>query len=124
MGALKTLMGMVILVAILVFGYWLYATYSSATANDRVWAQINENMPDQLRKWACEQMNARLVEEEAPANCADVWRTAIGPNIDAEPVFETNAGAGSVQDTVVETRAPATPVENAQPPASATFNDY
>ena len=123
MGALKTLMGIVILLAILVFGYWLYATYSSATANDRVWAQINGNMPDQLRKWACAQMNARLVEEEAPETCADVGQTAIGPNIDAEPVLETNAGAGSVQDTVVETRAQSTPVENTQPPAS-TFSDY
>jgi hypothetical protein len=126
MGALKTLMGMVILVAILVFGYWLYATYSSASADDRIWAQINENMPDQLRKWSCQQMNARLKEEEAPESCADVWQTAIAPNIDAEPVLETNAGGGGgVQDTVVETRAPAaTPVENTQPASSGTFNDY
>jgi hypothetical protein len=123
MGALKTLMGMVILLAIVVFGYWLYATYTSATTNDRIWAQINENMPDQLRRWSCEQMNARLKEEEPPASCADIWQTAIAPNIDAEPVLESNAGAsGAPQDTVEETRA-ATPAGNAQT-SSGTFSDY
>lgn len=135
MGVIKTLLGMVILLAILVFGYWLYATYTSATADDRIWAQINERMPEQLRKWSCEQMNARLPEAETPDSCADVWQTAIAPNIDAEPIFESRAGNNSGnQDTVVETRAPAqsepaTSVENAQPssagvPSSGSFNDY
>jgi hypothetical protein len=126
MGAVKTLLGMVILLAILVFGYWLYATYTSASADDRIWAQINERMPDQLRKWSCQQMNARLIEDESPASCADVWQTAIAPNIDAEPVMESNArSGGAVPDAVVETRAPAAPIENAQPStAGMPINDY
>ena len=126
MGAIKTLLGLVILLAILVFGYWLYATYTSASTDDRIWAQINERMPQQLRKWSCEQMNARLTEQEAPKSCADVWQTAIGPNIDAEPSLQRSSG----QESVVGTGAPAqsesaTPAEKT-PPASTgqSFNDY
>ncbi|MBX2806910.1 MAG: hypothetical protein KTR19_13130 [Hyphomicrobiales bacterium] len=132
MGVLKTLLGMVILLAIVVFGYWLYATYTSANADDPIWAQINEYMPEELRKWSCEQMNARLIEEDAPATCADVWQAAIGPNIDAEPILETLSGERGVTaaDGVVETRAqsssaPETSVEKAQPSsAGLPINDY
>lgn len=114
MGVLKTLLGIVILLAILVFGYWLYATYMSASSDDRIWAQINENMPQQLRTWSCEQMNARLAEDEAPASCADVWQTAVAPNIDEVPNLQDGNGS---QD--------AAPAES-KPPASTEqpFTDY
>ncbi len=119
-GVIKTLLGMVILVAILVFGYWLYATYTSATADDRIWAQINEKMPDQLRQWSCEQMNARLAEAEAPDSCADVWQTAVTPQGQA-PALETSANQpvdATVQPRVdTQPAASPEPVENAQPSA-------
>lgn len=132
MGAIKTLLGIVILAAILVFGYWLYATYTAASTNDDIWAQINENMPDQLRKWSCEQMNGRLTEAEAPASCADVWKTAVSPEPEAaapqtqvdptpDATAETHAEAPAEPEAPITSEAPATsdvPAETT-PPSSA-----
>lgn len=76
MGVLKTLLGVVILVAIAVFGYWLYATYTIASSDDQLWVKVNSNLPDPLRKWSCTEVNARIEAPQAPEGCADVWKTA------------------------------------------------
>jgi hypothetical protein len=77
MGFLKTLLGLVILAAILVFGYWLYATKMTAP-NAPYWAEINSYMPDALRQWSCQETKTRLTAggqpaPEAPASCAGNW---------------------------------------------------
>ncbi|HEY7644219.1 MAG TPA: hypothetical protein VH858_04220 [Hyphomicrobiales bacterium] len=76
MGLIKTLLGIVILVAIIVFGYWLYATYTIAAADDEMWVEVNSRMPDPLRKWSCNEVNGRIAAAEAPTGCEDAWRTA------------------------------------------------
>ena len=74
MGFIKTLLGIVILVAIIVFGYWLYATYTIASANDEIWVEVNSRMPDPLRKWACGEVSGRIGGgAQAPTGCADAW---------------------------------------------------
>jgi hypothetical protein len=74
MGFIKTLLGIVILAAIIVFGYWLYATYTIASANDEIWVQVNSRMPDPLRKWACGEVSGRIGRgAQAPSGCADAW---------------------------------------------------
>ncbi len=85
MGVIKTLLGVVILVAIVVFGYWLYATYTIASADDEIWVKVNSQMPDPLRKWACTEVNGRISAAEAPQGCTDVWRTASAPSAPASP---------------------------------------
>jgi hypothetical protein len=79
MGLIKTLLGVVILVAIIVFGYWLYATYTIASADDEIWVKVNSNLPDPLRQWACSEVNGRLSAADAPTGCGDVWDTAAAP---------------------------------------------
>jgi hypothetical protein len=76
MGVLKTVLGVVILLAIAVFGYWLYATYTIASSDDQLWVKVNSNMPDPLRKWSCVEVNARVEAPQAPEGCGDVWKTA------------------------------------------------
>lgn len=76
MGLIKTLLGIVILVAIIVFGYWLYATYTIAAADDEMWVEVNSRMPDPLRKWSCNEVNGRIAAAEAPTGCEDAWKTA------------------------------------------------
>jgi hypothetical protein len=76
MGLIKTLLGIVILVAIIVFGYWLYATYTIAAADDEMWVQVNSRMPEPLRKWSCKEVNGRIGGSDAPTGCSDVWKTA------------------------------------------------
>ncbi len=80
MGFIKTLLGIVILVAIIVFGYWLYATYTIASADDEIWVQVNSNMPDPLRKWACAEVNTRITASDAPMGCTDVWQSSAPSN--------------------------------------------
>ncbi len=79
MGFIKTLLGLVILAAILVFGYWLYATKMTAP-NAPYWAEINSYMPDPLRQWSCQETKARVTPADAtqpapsaPVSCEGVW---------------------------------------------------
>ena len=74
MGFIRTLLGIVVLLAIIVFGYWLYATYTIATANDNMWVEVNSHMPDPLRKWACTEVKTRLNTPDAPTGCGDAWQ--------------------------------------------------
>jgi hypothetical protein len=94
MGLIKTLLGVVILVANIVFGYWLYATYTIASADDEIWVKVNSNMPAPLRKWACAEVNGRVGTADAPTGCGDAWETAAAPTgrgstIPQEPPAET-----------------------------------
>ncbi len=73
MGVIKTLLGIVILLAIIVFGYWLYATYTIASANDEIWVEVNSRMPDPLRKWSCAEVRKRVASAQAPAHCVGAW---------------------------------------------------
>jgi hypothetical protein len=59
MGFIRGLISLVILAIIVVFGYWLYATLTSAP-DAPYWAQINGYMPDQLRRYSCDQVKKRV----------------------------------------------------------------
>ena len=95
MGVIKTLLGIVIVVAIVVFGYWLYATYTIAAADDEMWVEVNSRMPDPLRKWACTEVNGRISAAEAPQGCADVWETASAPQATPSAPAQSNPAPGS-----------------------------
>ena len=81
MGVLKTLLGIVILVAIVVFGYWLYATYTIASADDEMWIKVNSHLPAPLREWSCAEVNNRIQDAAAPEGCGEFWHAAAS----AEP---------------------------------------
>jgi hypothetical protein len=82
MGVLKTLLGVVILVAIGVIGYWLYATYTIASADDEFWVKVNSNMPAPLRHWSCGQVKARVNTPQAPEGCTAL---CVHTRLDAPP---------------------------------------
>jgi hypothetical protein len=69
MGFIRSLLGIVVLLAIIVFGYWLYATYTIASANDEMWVEVNSRMPDPLRKWSCNEVKNRLGTPQEPTGC-------------------------------------------------------
>ena len=48
------LVRLIILFIILIFGYWLIAPYVLAP-NPPYWAEINSNMPDSFRRFACQE---------------------------------------------------------------------
>jgi hypothetical protein len=69
MGFIRSLLGIVVLLAIIVVGYWLYATYTIASANDETWVQVNSRMPEPLRKWSCNEVKNRLQTPGEPTGC-------------------------------------------------------
>jgi hypothetical protein len=58
MGLIRALINLIILILIVIFGYWLYATFVSAP-NAPYYAEINRNMPDALRRYSCGQVRKR-----------------------------------------------------------------
>jgi cell division septation protein DedD len=113
MGVLKTLLGVVILVAIGVIGYWLYATYTIASADDEFWVKVNSNMPAPLRHWSCGQVKARVNTPQAPEGCTDAWQASVAPQSNAGQPAEPMPSASSDYGT-----PPAdTPAEPLTPPA-------
>jgi hypothetical protein len=58
MGLIKALINLIILILIVIFGYWLYATWVSAP-DAPYWAEINRRMPDTLRRYSCDQVRKR-----------------------------------------------------------------
>lgn len=58
MGFIRAVLSLIILAAIVVFGYWLYVSYAS-TPDSPYWAEINSRMPDPLRRYACQEMRKR-----------------------------------------------------------------
>ncbi len=55
MGFIRTILSLIIVLAIIVFGYWLYATYTGM-ADDKIWGQINTYLPEPLHSWSCDKI--------------------------------------------------------------------
>jgi len=123
MGIVKTLLGIVILLAIAVFGFWLYATYTVATANNEMWIKVNSNLPAPLRNWSCAEVNSRIEAAEAPEGCADVWQAAASDEpepVDAETDEEDAVEAPEEEPTeaaTTEETEPATEDAASEPAA-------
>ncbi|MGO9363523.1 MAG: hypothetical protein ACLP02_08675 [Rhodomicrobium sp.] len=66
MGFIKALINLIVLILIVTFGYWLYASFVSAP-NASYWAEINRNMPDPLRRFSCEQVRKRETAAPIPS---------------------------------------------------------
>ncbi|MGF1619160.1 MAG: hypothetical protein ACFCUR_00945 [Rhodomicrobiaceae bacterium] len=114
MGVIKTLLGIVILLAIIVFGYWLYATYTIGSADDEIWIKVNSNLPAPLREWSCAEVNSRVLDAEAPEGCGGFWQAA--------ETVEPAPAAGSIpsaESVVTESPAETAPDANGTtPPAN------
>ncbi|MBT3071336.1 hypothetical protein KKP04_10725 [Rhodomicrobium sp. Az07] len=69
MGFLKTIVSLVLFAVIAVAAYWLIASYT--TKGDLpYWAEINANLPEPLRNFACENIkktDATAVVPSCPA---------------------------------------------------------
>jgi hypothetical protein len=74
MGFIKTIFGLLILAVIVVFGYWIYASYVTAPEAP-YWAEINTYMPKPMRQWSCAQTKARAGGQQAtpPTSCEGYW---------------------------------------------------
>ncbi len=105
MGLIKTFFGLVLIAVFVVFGYWMYATYTAETADDPIWAGINSLMPGVLRQWSCQEIRPRTDAEPAPQSCAEYWDVPAQEEV-AAPGMEQNGGSRRNDGQAVET-APA-----------------
>ena len=74
-------LGVLVLFAVGIFGYWIYYATSANDAFDSVGIEINNLMPEPLNDWACTQLYQRFGDERAPFGCVDTedwtsWKVA------------------------------------------------
>lgn len=88
MAVIKTFFGLILIIVFVVFGYWMYATHTTETGDDAIWAGINGLMPEVLRQWSCSEIEARAGgSPPAPQSCAEYWNVP-GPEEAAAPGTE------------------------------------
>jgi len=88
MSVIKTLFGLILIVLFVGFGYWFYATYTTETGDDAIWAGLNGLMPTELQQWACSEIRERAGGAPAPQSCAEFWNRP-GPEEAAAPGADT-----------------------------------
>lgn len=75
--------GILVLIVVGFFGFWLYYVTTAPDAFDSIGIEINNIMPEPLNTWGCQQLYARFGDERAPYGCvADdytSWKVAPAP---------------------------------------------
>jgi len=99
MSVIKTLFGLILIVVFVGFGYWMYATYTTETGDDPIWAGLNGLMPSELQQWACSEIRERAPRAPAPQSCAAFWNVP-GPE---------EAAAPGAENAIAESSDPAAP---------------
>jgi hypothetical protein len=110
MSVLKAVFGLVLIVLFVGFGYWMYATYTTKTGDDAIWAGLNGLMPQTLQQWACGEVEMRVGGETAPQSCAAYW-DAPGAEEAAAPGAETELATPGADADVDTAPADATGVQ-------------
>lgn len=75
MGAIRTLLGIIVLLAIIIGGYWVFATYTITSPNDQMWIEVNSRLPEPARRWSCTEVKNRVggTAAQAPLGCEGLW---------------------------------------------------
>jgi len=66
---LQLVLGMLALLAVGVFGFWLWYVLASSTQFQSPGMDINNMMPGPLNAWGCEQLEKRFGQDRAPFGC-------------------------------------------------------
>lgn len=66
---LQVFLGMLLLIGVGVFGFWLWYVTSSATQFQSPGMDINNLMPAPLNEWGCDQLQKRFGHDRAPFGC-------------------------------------------------------
>ncbi len=78
---MRGLVRLIVLAIVVIGGYWAYYVFAAADPNDRFGVEINKYMPEQARKFACDQLKERFGAVSAPEGCASYpsWAGAPAP---------------------------------------------
>ena len=67
---MRGLVRLIVLAIVVIGGYWAYYVFAASDPNDRFGVEINKYMPEQARKYACDQLKERFGAVSAPEGCA------------------------------------------------------
>ncbi|MCX5493906.1 hypothetical protein OSH11_04260 [Kaistia dalseonensis] len=65
------LVRLIVLLIIIVGGYWAYYAFAAANPNDSMGVAINKRLPVAARQFACQKLKERFGDIQAPEGCAD-----------------------------------------------------
>lgn len=60
---------LIVLLVVIVGGYWAYYVFASADPNDKFGVMINENLPLSAREYACNTLKQRFGNIQPPKGC-------------------------------------------------------
>lgn len=79
MRLLGSLLLMLVLVVLLLGGYWAFLTQTIDAPYHEVWIGLNSPLPEPLRAWSCGAVEARLGPAAVPPyGCEGLWGRAGG----------------------------------------------
>lgn len=68
------LIRLLLLVVVLIGGYWAYYVYASGEPYDEIGSAINSRLPEQAREFACAELKRRHSGAvNAPVGCEAYW---------------------------------------------------
>lgn len=101
MAVIRTFFGLILIFIFVVFGYWMYATYTLRSGDNAVWDGVNGMMPEVLQQWSCSEIRQRAGADPAPKSCAEFWDVP-GPEAAAAPGLEGDEEIAAPGDGSVE----------------------
>ncbi len=84
---MRGLVRLIVLAIVVIGGYWAYYVFAAADPYDRFGVEINKYMPEQARKFACNELKDRFGAVTAPEGCAAYpsWSGASAAPVAASP---------------------------------------
>ena len=81
------LVRLIVLLVVIVGGYWAYYVFASADPNDRFGVMINEKLPLSAREYACNTLKERFGDIQPPKGCDTfaAWAPKSAPAAPAAP---------------------------------------
>ncbi|MCX5515079.1 hypothetical protein C3941_12045 [Kaistia algarum] len=76
---MRGLVRLIILLIVVVGGYWAYYVFASADPNDKFGVMINEKLPLSAREYACTKLKERFGDINAPNGCGEFAEWAPKP---------------------------------------------
>lgn len=89
---MRGLVRLIVLLVVIVGGYWAYYVFASADPNDKFGVMINENLPLSAREYACKTLKDRFGDINAPKGCGEFAAWAPKP---VAPAADTAAPAAN-----------------------------
>ena len=78
---MRGLIRLIVILIVLVAGYWAYYVFAAADPNDKIGVMINQYLPVQAQEYACNNLKERFGDINAPEGCSKfaAWAPTTTP---------------------------------------------